>query len=541
MKNFKKIAAAALGLTMLVSSAAGCGQKADSGELAEPEIKADKEVPSWKADNSSADLSWYINYDWFAQEWGVDLSSKFITEDTHVNITYMGGGDEKLNTMLASNDLPDILTIGGENPIVKDAHKFAYPLDELAAKYDPYFTEHAAKKEILNFFRLDDGHIYGYPNFSTTKADYDGGMIYGDEALLVRKDIYAAIGSPDMTTPQGFLSALKAVKDDGFTDAGGKEIIPFGMRDWGSGPSVLDQTLENFIGVPSLTDNNEYYDRHADADTLVWIKTIAQAVREGFASKEMVTMQSDTKDAIVSNGGYFAYFTENLNGDPDSLSLFMKENPDKAYIAVEGPKSTMGRSRALRGAGIEGWTQTFISKSCKNPQKAIELVTYLVSEEGDTVMNYGRLGETYTLVNGVPTLNADLLEIKQSDPGLFEKEYGLTTHLWLQDSARLSKFMGLDQFPTSLQQPKEWTQPYLKPQFELSGLDSCLSTEANRNNEKIKQDWVQKCAAMMETEDDAEVEALMAAHLQYRDANGWAQIVEEYNTKIKENIEKLNP
>jgi putative aldouronate transport system substrate-binding protein len=44
-------------------------------------------------------------------------------------------------------------------------------------------------------------------------------------------------------------------------------------------------------------------------------------------------------------------------------------------------------------------------------------------------------------VNNNPVLNKDLLDFKQTDPAGFEKKEGLTTHLWLQDSALLSRQM----------------------------------------------------------------------------------------------------
>jgi ABC-2 type transport system ATP-binding protein len=39
-------------------------------------------------------------------------------------------------------------------------------------------------------------------------------------------------------------------------------------------------------------------------------------------------------------------------------------------------------------------------KDAKNPQKAMELLTYLVSEQGNNVMDFGREGQTYTVVDG---------------------------------------------------------------------------------------------------------------------------------------------
>lgn len=539
MKIFKKMVVVTLCMSML--GAVGCGTKEKTAELNEATIEVDADTPSWKVDTSSADLDWYINFDWFAQTWGSDLSSQFITEDTNVNVTYQGGSDDKLNTMLASGDLPDLITIDGTSPIVKDAAKFAMPLDVLAEKYDPYFLKHAAKQETLDFFTEEDSHIYGYPNFSAVKEDYEGDGIYGNQGFLVREDIYEQLGRPDMSTPEGFLAALEAAQNLGVKDELGRDITPFGVVDFGTpAGSVFQRALADFVGVPIITEDGEFYDRYTDEDFVLWMKTIATARREGYTEKDMITMTQADKDARVTNGSYFAYFTSDLIAETDCTSIWESDHPDKSYIAIDGPHSTKGRDKVLPAPGIEGWTLTFISKDCENPQKAMELLTYLVSEEGDMVMNYGREGETYTMVDGKPVLNADLLEFKQTDPAGFEKEIGLTTHLWLQDSVRLSGYMGLDQFPKSLQQAKAWTQDHVYPQFEVAQLDNELSKESARNVEKIQQRWNQTVATILESQSDAEVDQAIADFVQYRNENGYDKIVEERNAKIKSNIEKLN-
>lgn len=544
MKRGSKMKKSIIILTLfaLVFVLASCGTKDEATNLPESTTTVDKNTPSWKNDQNKATLDWYINFDWFAQTWGNDVSSKFITEDTNVSINYQNGSNDKLNTMLASGDLPDIITMDGSNPLIKDAHKFAYPLDVLAAKYDPYFLEKAAKPETIKFFTRDDGHIYGYPNFSNTTSDYEKGGIYANQAFMVRTDIYDKIGQPDMTTPEGFIAALEAVQALDVQDELGKSVIPLGITDFngGSEPNgVFNRTLADFIGVPVLTEDGKYYDRYTDEDFQKWLKVIVNARQNGLTDRDMITMTKDDKDARVTNGSYFAYFASDIIGETDTMSLWANENPGKEYIAINGPSSTVGRKTALPGTSIEGWTQTFISKDTKDPQKAMEFLTYLVSEYGNTVMNYGREGETYTMVDGNPVLNQDLLEYKQTDPAGFEKEIGLTTHLWVQDSALLSRQMGISQFPKALQQAKQWTLDHVVPQFELASLDVYLSKESARNKEKIDQSWSQTVAKILDAKSDSEVDSAMAEFIKYRTDNGYDKLVEERNAQIESNKKKL--
>ncbi|MFG5607554.1 ABC transporter, partial [Enterococcus faecalis] len=140
---------------------------------------------------------------------------------------FVNGNDEKMNTMLAGEDLPDLMTFDRDMPAAKEAAKFTLPLNKLAEKYDPYFLEHAAKPETLKWYTLEDGNIYGYPSFSTTTKDYESGGVQGDEVFIVRKDIYEKIGSPDMSTPQGFIDALKKAKEAQPKVDDGSDLVPF--------------------------------------------------------------------------------------------------------------------------------------------------------------------------------------------------------------------------------------------------------------------------------------------------------------------------
>lgn len=109
-----------------------------------------------------------------------------IKEDMNINVEFISGNDENLNTMLAGGDLPDIMTFDKNLSAANEATKFALPLNLLAEKYDPYFLEHAAKPESVQWFTLEDGNIYGYPSFSTTAQDYEDGNVVGDQVFIVR-------------------------------------------------------------------------------------------------------------------------------------------------------------------------------------------------------------------------------------------------------------------------------------------------------------------------------------------------------------------
>lgn len=84
------------------------------------------------------------------------------------------------------------------------------PLNKLAEKYDPYLIK-VADPAKMSWYRQTDGNVYGYPNASSSPQDYQkyGQNFVSNQTFMVRKDMYEAIGKPDMRTPEGFLKALQ--------------------------------------------------------------------------------------------------------------------------------------------------------------------------------------------------------------------------------------------------------------------------------------------------------------------------------------------
>ena len=214
---------------MAASVILGCSGKTDKKGVKIG--KEDKAGWTLNADKP-VKFDWYVNFSWFARHWGDSEVSKYITQKTGVDINFVvpaGNEAEKLNAMIAGDSLPDLITLGwweGQIPMMIDAG-LVEPLDELAKNYDPYFFK-VANPDKVGWYTQPDGHIYGYPNASFTPSDYKkyAGKLTSNETFLVRKDIYESIGSPDMTTPEGFLKALRDAKAK-YPQINGQPLIPF--------------------------------------------------------------------------------------------------------------------------------------------------------------------------------------------------------------------------------------------------------------------------------------------------------------------------
>lgn len=529
-------------------SLTGCGgssSNSSKGEeavanLPEARFEADEDTPSWQKDTDHpAKLKWYVNFDWYAQPgWAMDTVTKKIKEDMNIEVEFVSGNDENLNTMLAGGDLPDIMTFDKNLSAATEATKFALPLNKLAEKYDPYFLAHGAKSESVQWFTLEDGNIYGYPSFSTTKQDYDDGNVVGDQVFIVRKDIYQAIGSPDMSTPEGFLAALEKAHEQFPTADDGAALVPFGSTALdisNGGDGAYGGTLQDFLNL-APSEDGVFSDRDADEEYITWIETFRKAYNDGYITNDQFSDNDNTMKEKLGQGRYFAYLHTNTKGLNEFMSDNNARNPEQTYIAVDGPKNSKGETSTFTGGNIGGWTQTFITTSTAEPQKAMELLTYLASEYGTMVTTFGVEGETYNLVDGKAVYSEQTEALRNSDIARFDKEVGLGSY-WFVGNDNYAIQMG-QQPATSIRQMVEWAQDKLAPRFEIEDIDPKTGSDA-RNLTKINTDRVQALVNFIQAGSEEEGRKIWEDYLQARENNGWDKIIEYRNERITENIEKL--
>jgi putative aldouronate transport system substrate-binding protein len=296
-----------------------------------------------------------------------------------------GNEEERLNAMIAGKVLPDFITIGfwaGQISMMIDAGMLE-PLNKLAEEYDPYFFK-VANPQRLGWYTVGDGNVYGYPNASYTSLDYEKykGSLVANETFLVRKDIYEAIGSPDMTTPQGFVNALRKAKEQ-FPSINGQPIIPLVFREFSAaGNAGLAAHLQHFLAILPETADGKFEDPNLgpnNPEYVRWLKAFRQAASEGLIPMDVFTDQRAQIEEKAAQGRYFAMLYQNWDMQAAQNARY-NTDPNTIYIAVDGPKNSRGDDPILAGGSISGWTVTLISKNCKDKARAIQFLSYLLSE-----------------------------------------------------------------------------------------------------------------------------------------------------------------
>jgi putative aldouronate transport system substrate-binding protein len=494
----------------------------------------DANTPAWKLDKKeNTKLTWYVNADWWNTDWGNDVVTKKVKEDLKLDVVFLTGDDTKLNTFFASGEIPDIITtFDASSPIAQKAPSWAYPLQDLADNYDPYFFK-VASKDTLDWFKLDDGKTYAYPDYSNSQADYDSGMIYAKTAFVIRKDVYEALGKPSMSTQKDFLAVLNEIK------AKYPDLIPLGFNSMASGGTgSLGDALQDFLGVKIVNDDGSFYNRNLDEDYLSWIKTLNKAYANGCINDDSFTDDGKAFEEKLTIGKYACVMAEGTPQQSGFYTTFANSNPNAAYIAIDGPQSTVGNKPKLNQAGISGWMITFISKKCADPAKAIQIFTYLLSDEGQILCNYGVEGETYTKnAAGKYELTKAMKDLRSSDNDRFKKEIRIGEFIPFGHDRY--KALSDDAFPESIKQMQEWGKGKLYPHFILENTNPDAGSEEARSASAIETNWETTLVAMIRAQDDNQFGSILNDYKKFLADNGWDKIVKIRSEKILKNEKKL--
>ncbi len=496
-------------------------------------------------DNDIIDLSWYINFSWFNNEWGNDSVSKAITKKLGVNINFVvptGDPQDKLNSMMDSDSLPDLITLGwweGQISSMIDQEK-VYALDELADQYDTYFWK-VTNDQSVQWYTSDDGHLYQYPNSSFSPDDYTTyNRLASNETFLVRKDIYEAIGSPDMTTPEGFIAAVeKAARMFPTVNATNDPLIPIGCHEFSdTGCDSFDGFLFDFLAVPYM-ENGRAIDRLTNPDYIRWLKAFRKLGSEGYLKDEIFIDTRKQMEEKIAKGQYFCMIYQRTDLVDAEMSLY-RDNPDSIYIAVDGPKNMAGDDYRLPGTSINGWTVTLVSKNCTHPEKAIELITYLISEEGQIMTWLGVEGETWDYdKDGVPRLKPEYEEMFNNNPTEFKEKFGADSCYWMfQNDAIATKWLRDDE-NSPLTQLKQWTYPYTTyvGQYTITFDSSNEVYDIKHNADK---QWGDTLPKLLLSSSEEEFDSIYNNFIKERyEVYNYDKVLDALTEEMNKNIEKL--
>jgi putative aldouronate transport system substrate-binding protein len=359
--------------------------------------------------------------------------AKEITKRTGVKFEIQqptGNPAEKLNLMLASGDLPDIILMDRGSDLVNKYIQAGslIPLNDLIDKYGQNVKEMYG--DTLNKTRYKDGKNYYLANWYGLEKEPVLGMLMRMD-LLKELGIGEKANNGEPFTAEEYYTLLKTFKEK-YPTLNGHETIPLTINAESMGSALT--TFKGMWGMKSFyeSDGKLQYDVK-DPRYQEMLLFINRLYREGLIDKEWAVNKTQLWNQKLSNGYTFA--TVGAYWDANEANNVLKksdgaENVEKQFYAykvaapgVDPSQTTFGPRSSL------GWDAIGITSANKEPEKTMKVIDFLASEEGQYLLMWGIEGKHWEMADGKHQPKEGVLQ-KYKEDEKFAKSTGIRKWTW---------------------------------------------------------------------------------------------------------------
>lgn len=386
--NTKKVLLSSMSVLLAAAVISACG-----GEKKETSTDGPKTFTYWigMAPTAMTYIQSYNEMDIYKQR----------EKDSGVHIEFIhpasGQAQEQFNLMVASRDMADIIEYdwpsyqGGTQKAIDDNVIIALNdyLDNA-----PNFKEMVNSKDAFRRgSRTLDGNYFGFTGLPKEAYEHEY-ITFGGPSI--RRDWLKELGLEMPETIDEWTNVLTQFKDKKNASA------PI----TGSG-----DMMSNFIGAFDIG-----YRWYADEGKICFgpmqekyadfLKLMNKWYNDGLLDKEYPSNKGNLIDAKITKGNSGALMTVYINGGMGRyLQVRDNENPDYDLAAAPYPVLNKGEMNRF-GIGSNSISLSYvacISANCKDIPGVMEWFDYWYTDEGYLLMNYGIEGDTYNMVDGIPT------------------------------------------------------------------------------------------------------------------------------------------
>ena len=395
--NKRIISTILLGASLL--SVSSCGKKEEAVNTDGPlTYWCKRETVHRTSVSTLADLAYY----------------KTLMEKTGVEVEFIhppaGQEQEQFNLMMSSRDYPDIIESnwatreGGAAKAISD--KIIIPINDLVEKHAPNYKKVLDEnKNVKRAFTTDDGQMFGFGGIVRTPDIMSGG-------LLIRRDMLEKLGMemPDSIEDwETFFERAKnelGIKTPFTTDQFRMENYMLFINSFGIGPGFyLDEDRKIQFG-PAQPAYREY------------LETLSGWFEKGYLDNGLFSNTQAIAEAKILNDESAAFY--GFIGSTIGRILPSAKDESFDIVGVKWPSKIEGEEPYLYTTAVlgdEGSKYSFstgamagVTTKNKNPEKTAKFFDYLYTEEGNLLKNFGIEGETYNLVDGIPTYTDKVLK-----------------------------------------------------------------------------------------------------------------------------------
>lgn len=528
----KRITAAFMAMALVVSMFTGC---AKSNDLEKEAIdnKAGEKVTITFFDKNSGSKT----FD--------DEVAKVIMEKTGVNVQVENpSGDplEKLNLMLTGQNYPDIVLMDRGNEIVNRYIEAGalIPLNDLIDDYGSNVAQMYG--DVLTKSRYTDGKNYYLNNWYGVDPDASAGV-------LMRKDLLVEIVGKDRADSaepfklSEYVEILKKFKEK-YPTIDGKESIAITLN---GNDKNYEGTIFGMFGMKTYyqTEDGSLEHRVKDPNYIEAVKFMNDLYTTGLLDKEWVVNRKEQWIQKLSTGNVFSTFASYWDTDAANTSLASTVGSDAQFYSYKVVPDDMDASQTTyNGRSTLGWDAIGITNNCNNPEAAMKLIDFLVSEEGQYLMMWGIEGKHWQMQDGKHVPDEDIVNGFQTDWDNEILSTGIRKWTWFiknghgsdgtpYDMAAKYKLSSTAEFANkSFGESDAWDTA------DFSGLTPAGSTPEGLKWQKVQDIYDQKFPKIVVSASEDEALSVYNSMLQDMEASGLKD-VESYITEAYQERMKL--
>lgn len=418
MRKVRKLLAVLVAVS-IVASFAGCGGSASKSEatnatVTQQETSASASTGSQK---EPVTLKCYIIAGVIPITPGIqdDPVAKEIEKATGVTMDITVDTADQAKVMVASGDLADINTftdVTMVNSLIKAGS--VAPLDEYLVNASN-IQKNADKvlRYSKEFLSNGTGKTYA---FAERAKKSPAPVATSQNGVFLRWDYYKELGTPEINNADDLVKVIGDMLKKHPTNADGKKNYGLSLiSEWGPGVYATQTYLQKYSGKAMIGGfssfnqvNNEFIPLLDDNNNM-WkgMEFLNKAYRAGILDPESFTQKTENWIQKNNEGRNLcvpaewmvtavnAELAKSTNGAASYVDIPMPDTEE--YTSWYDRQSPMGMTGRL----------LVISSKCKEPQRAVDLIDYLYSEEGSRTILTGVKGRTWTDDGGKPKVTAE--------------------------------------------------------------------------------------------------------------------------------------
>ncbi|RRJ65065.1 extracellular solute-binding protein [Paenibacillus oralis] len=373
------------------------------------------------------------------------------------------GFQEKKNLLFASNELPDALYRSGLTPL--EAVRYGaggqlIPLEDLIAEYAPNLTKLMEQyPEIRAAITTPEGHIYAVPGIVTLAAART-------DKKWINKAWLEKLNLKEPETTDELYDVLVAFRDQDPNGNGQKDEIPLTARvglhivTMMSGSFGLDQQLGYNINI-------------VDGQVKIWMGSDRNKEMLMYLNKLYKEKLLDPEVFSHTEAQYLAKQGSGKTGvffDQTNNNFLPIADQYEGIAPPAGPHGDRLQAQALpvpRDFGAFA-----ITSVNKYPEATMRWIDYFFSDEGATLLRFGREGEHYELKDGIPYYKEEY-STSETQPKITPYAGGGAPHLI---SEKVASYIN----PPQVQEAQQKLDPYM-PQVRYAApmFDEKTAQEVN--------------------------------------------------------------